>query len=113
MNIIGIGTDLVAIHRIKAIWDRFGWSFAKRILTKDELVDLQKIKQPIPFLAKRFAAKEAAAKALGIGFRSKRSCLTEIGVTHDSLGRPHLTFSGHTAVELQKRQVIDSHISLA
>lgn len=111
MNIIGIGTDIVAIPRIKAIWDRFGWSFAKRILTLEELEALKKSNAPVPFLAKRFAAKEALAKALGTGF--KGIGLTEIGVIKDADGRPHLTFTGRTQAKIEDELIVDSHLSLS
>lgn len=112
MNISGIGTDIVAIPRIQAIWERFGGSFAKRILTSEELEELKKSTAPVSFLAKRFAAKEALVKALGTGFR-EGILLTEIGVTKDRLGRPHLTFTGRTQTEIEARFIKASHLSLS
>lgn len=113
MHIIGIGTDLVAIHRISTLWERFATAFARRILTQGELTDLVTTKNPVPFLAKRFAAKEAVAKALGTGFRPHGILLSEIGIRNDDLGRPHLTFTGNAASELAKRNIVETHVSLS
>lgn len=113
MSILGIGTDLVEVARIEAIWKRFGMNFARRILTQSEVEDLQQTKNPVSFLAKRFAAKEALAKALGTGFRPQGILLTEIGVKNDGLGRPHLEFSGNTQAEIERQGVLEAHLSLS
>ncbi len=113
MKIVGIGTDMVSTARIAAIWQRFGRAFARRILTKSEWEDLAKSRHPIGFLAKRYAAKEAVAKAIGTGFRAQGILLTEIGVSNDALGRPYLQFIGGTAAEMLKKGVTDSHVSLS
>jgi len=113
MKIIGIGTDLVSVARIKTIWERFGHAFAKRILTPNEMEELALVKNPIAFLAKRYAAKEALAKALGTGFRPNGILLTEIGVLKDPLGRPYLHFRGRTEAEIKHRQVTESHLSIS
>ena len=67
MAIIGIGTDIVEIARIRAQRERIGDKLAKRILTDAEYAVYLQSSLPERFLAKRFAAKEAAAKALGTG----------------------------------------------
>ncbi len=113
MNIIGIGTDMVSMARIRSIWDRFGFLFARRILSKSELEFLQKSRNPVAFLAKRYAAKEAVAKALGTGFRPQGVLLTEIGVSNDALGRPYLSFSGNAQAEITRQAVKTSHLSLS
>lgn len=91
--IFGIGTDLVRISRMQDNLHRYGEKFAARILTDDELQAFRSAFRPAPFLAKRFAAKEAAAKALGTGFSAGLS-LRHIGVTHDEYGKPLLQFYG-------------------
>jgi len=113
MNIVGIGTDIVSIARIKSIWLRYGNAFARRILAKSELEDLPNAKDPVGFLAKRYAAKEAVAKALGTGFQPQGFWLTEIAVNNDSLGRPHLVFTGRAALEMARREISESHLSLS
>ena len=62
-----IGTDIVATARIEAALERSGRKFAERILTSLEMADFDASNNQAGFLAKRFAAKEAAAKALGTG----------------------------------------------
>lgn len=64
---IAIGTDIVATARVEESWARFGRRFAERILTVDERERCYGCARPGRFLAKRFAAKEALAKALGCG----------------------------------------------
>lgn len=64
---IGVGTDIVEVARVEAVWRRHGERFAQRILTPSEIERCLAAAQPGRFLAKRFAAKEAIAKALGCG----------------------------------------------
>ncbi len=109
--IYGIGVDLVRVSRIRDGLDRFGERYARRILTENELPDFQRSSRPAYFLAKRFAAKEAAAKAFGTGFRSGLS-LRHIGVGHDKLGRPYLECSGRAAQMLEEFGIAASHLSL-
>lgn len=89
--IFGIGTDLVHIPRMQALLDKHGDKIAKRILSDTEFDSFKKSVKPAAFLAKRFAAKEATAKALGTGFRDGLS-LRHIAVENNKLGKPELTF---------------------
>lgn len=110
--IVGIGTDIVSVGRIRGVLDRHGVRFVERILAPTEWEDYRGAAAPAQFLAKRFAAKEAAAKALGTGFRCglvKR----DIGVSHDSLGRPLLSFSGRAAELCAERGVASSWLSIS
>ena len=108
----GIGTDLVHIPRIEALLLRHGMKFARRILADSEFAEFQQSTKPAEFLAKRFAAKEATAKALGTGFRNGLS-LKHIAVGHDELGRPTLNYFG-VGAELVERFAIEySHLSLS
>lgn len=88
--IAGTGLDIVEIKRIKRIHEDYREAFAARILCESELNEYRNEKFQVRFLAKRFAAKEAVAKALGTGFSNgvnpKMIC-----VTHDDLGRPAIT----------------------
>ncbi|HEV2523701.1 MAG TPA: holo-ACP synthase [Gammaproteobacteria bacterium] len=113
MKIVGIGTDIVSTSRIKTIWDRFGSAFARRILAKSELTRLELSRDPVSFLAKRYAAKEAVAKALGTGFRPEGILLTEISVNNNALGRPYLEFSGEAEREMARLRVVESHLTLS
>ena len=113
MKIAGIGTDIVSTSRIKTIWDRFGSAFARRILAKLELKRLELSRDPVSFLAKRYAAKEAVAKALGTGFRPGGILLTEISVNNNALGRPYLEFLGGAEREMARLRVVESHLTLS
>ncbi len=110
--IFGIGTDIVRIPRMADNLARYGERFAARILTQVEMATFIDSAQQASFLAKRFAAKEAAAKALGTGFRDGLN-LHDIGVDNDALGKPILVFSQQAQQILQKQGVGNSHLSLS
>lgn len=110
--IYGIGTDIVRIARMEAALARHGERFAHRILAVGEWADFQRAARPAALLAKRFAAKEAAAKAFGTGF-SNGLGLRDIAVDHDSHGRPLLSFSAKAAELCRRRGIGRSLISLA
>jgi len=110
--IFGIGTDIVRVVRFERSLARYGERFARRILTDAEYADFREIARPAHFLAKRFAAKEATAKAMGTGFRNGLS-LKHIGVGHDDNGKPQLQFSGVAADFLDHNSINSTHISLS
>ncbi len=110
--IYGIGTDIVRVGRMREDLDRYGVRFAERILAAGELVDFQQNANKANFLARRFAAKEAAAKAMGTGF-SNGVQLRDIEVTHDTQGKPMLEFHGQALQFIQGKHVTVAHISLA
>jgi holo-[acyl-carrier protein] synthase len=90
--IFGIGTDIVAYSRIEALHQRYGERFARRILSETEMAEFFKHAHPARLLMKRFAAKEALAKAVGTGLHHPVS-MTQMTVTHDPLGKPSFVFS--------------------
>jgi holo-[acyl-carrier protein] synthase len=110
--IYGIGTDIVRIQRIDKNLQRYGDRFASRILSDDEFEGFQASARKAHFLAKRFAAKEAAAKALGTGFRGGLS-LRDVSVTHDELGKPMLDFSPKGREQLKARSIGGTHLSIS
>ena len=110
--IAGIGTDIVCIARMAKNIQRYGVRFAERILHPDEYAEFQTTTRQAHFLAKRFAAKEAAAKAMGTGFRDGVN-LKDIYVKHDSYGKPVLQFAGHSALILTQTAVCAWHLSLS
>lgn len=110
--IYGIGTDIVHINRMRDDLNKFGDKFARRILTEAEFSEFQGKSNQAAFLAKRFAAKEATAKAMGTGF-SQGLSLHHIGVEHDEAGKPVLDFSGVAEKFLQEKQIKQTHLSLA
>ena len=89
--IYGIGADLVEPSRIADSLQRYGERFARRILSDQEWQEYICSSKQASFLANRFAAKEALAKAIGTGLRHPVS-LSHISVTHDTLGKPGFEF---------------------
>ena len=85
----GIGVDIVAIARVRAALSLHGERFARHLLAQDEWDAYLSARDAGRFLAKRFAAKEAFAKALGTGLRAPVT-LTAIAVVHDEAGRPQV-----------------------
>lgn len=112
MAIHGIGTDIVEIARIEQALSRHGERFATRLLHPDELPEWHAAAAQSAWLAKRFAAKEAFAKALGTGLRGVVT-LRNIGVRHDALGRPSFFCAPPLAAELALRGIQRLHLSLS
>ena len=108
--IVGIGTDIVEVARIEALVARRGNSLAERILTQGEMAELSVQQFPARYIAKRFAAKEAALKALGTGLRNGIRW-ADLEVTHDELGKPLLKLGGAAAERLATLQGSFSHSS--
>lgn len=110
--IFGIGTDIVAYSRIEKIWARYGRRFAARILNERELPEFDTHSAPARLLAKRFAAKEAFAKAVGSGIRPPVT-LQRIEITHDGLGKPVLRFDAALHAYLAQLGVSGHHLSIS
>jgi holo-[acyl-carrier protein] synthase len=98
--ILGVGTDLVEIARIRRAWERHGSRLADRLLGELERPRLP-AGDPAAWLAKRFATKEAVAKALGTGFRDGLR-LADIQTRHDGNGRPEVVLVGTAAARLER-----------
>ena len=110
--IVGIGTDLVTVSRVARSHERFGERFARRILHAVELEAYRRSREPARFLAKRFAVKEAAVKALGTGERDG-VLLRDFHIEHDALGKPLLGVSGEAERRCLRAGVIARHVSLS
>ena len=99
--ILGVGNDIVRIERIENLLDKFGERFIKKVFTKEEETRSLKKLKPAASLAKRFAAKEAAWKALGdeqqLGINWK-----DMGVRNNKSGKPFLELKGKAAEQLKK-----------
>jgi holo-[acyl-carrier protein] synthase len=98
--ILGIGTDIANISRIEQCLTRHGTRFENRLFTKAELGFAKSRRHRAATLAKRFAAKEACAKALGTGF-TKGVAFRDIGVQTDKAGKPSLVLKGGAAKRLK------------
>ncbi|OGS96967.1 MAG: holo-ACP synthase [Gallionellales bacterium RIFCSPLOWO2_02_FULL_57_47] len=110
--IFGIGTDIVEYARIEALWARYGEHFAERVLSARELAEHRSNSNMPRLLAKRFAAKEAFAKAVGSGMRHPVS-LRRISVTHDGLGKPVLQFDEVLRTHLAQLGINGHHLSIS
>ncbi|MBW8183656.1 holo-ACP synthase [Shewanella nanhaiensis] len=117
--IVGLGTDIAEIERIEqkvpAAGDIKGLEscrLAKRVLTESEMAIFIASKQPARYLAKRFAAKEAAAKALGTGI-GRGVSFQHIEISNDTNGAPLISFNGGAADRLAFLGGARAHISIA
>ena len=112
MAIIGLGIDIVEIKRITKVVESSGERLALRILSILELKQYQLHHQKIRFLAKRFAVKEAATKAFGIGFRSGLA-FNQFEVYNTKLGKPSLRFFYRAADFAKSMGINNIHITLS
>ncbi|AST70433.1 holo-ACP synthase [Kosakonia cowanii] len=112
MAILGLGTDIVEIARIEAVVARSGDRLAKRVLSPNEWGLYEAHQQPVRFLAKRFAVKEAAAKALGTGIRNGLA-FNQFEVFNDALGKPSLRLWGEAERLAEQMGVRSVHVTLA
>ena len=99
MNIYGIGTDIVSIKRIKSSLKKK--LFIKRIFNEQEVIKCKKVTTKYNCYAKRFAAKEAFSKALGIGI-SNGINFNEIIVLNKKSGKPYINLIGTTKKKIEK-----------
>lgn len=97
--IIGLGSDITDIRRIETTLERFGQRFIQRVFTETERVKSDRRAARAGSYAKRFAAKEACAKALGTGFR-RGVFWRDMGVVNARSGEPTLVLTGGAAERL-------------
>lgn len=108
----GIGVDIVKVDRIEQAVERWGYRFLKRIFTAAEIERCQQRARPAQCLALRFAAKEAFAKALGLGMR-KGLRWRDIEVVHDHLGKPDLLLHNQAQRLLEAVEASRTWLSLS
>ena len=100
--ILGIGTDIIDIRRIERVLARHGERFLRRVFTEEERAYAEsRPRLHAAILAKRFAAKEACAKALGTGL-GQGVAWRDIGVSRQKYGLPSLVLKGRAAAHLQR-----------
>lgn len=109
--IAGIGVDLCEVRRIGDTLTRYGDRLTQRLLHPVEIEAFRQAPNPVNFLAKSWAAKEAFGKALGTGMRGFR--WSDLGLDRDALGRPGWVFSDPLAAQLALRGVGAAHVSLS
>ena len=117
MSIVGIGTDLVATARLTRMQADYGERLAARLLTAPELSAYHAAldagsEAGAAFLARRFAAKEAAAKALGCGIGGDAG-FHDLHVAHRASGAPQLLLTGRAAQRAERLGVQRTHLSIS
>jgi holo-[acyl-carrier protein] synthase len=110
MDILGLGLDATEIHRVAALIERYGERFIRRIFTDGEIAYCQRKYDSAPSFAARFAAKEAAMKALGTG-QSQGVFWTGIEVVRRH-GPPQLRFHGGALARFQAMGATGSLLTL-
>ena len=110
--IIGIGVDIVEIARVDMLHEKFGERFAQRVLTAGELIEYRRRKSSSSFLAMRFAAKEAVAKACGTGIGEELG-FHAMQIDNDAQGKPILSFLEAAGPLVKRLNIRNSLISLS
>ncbi len=101
----GIGNDIIEIERIESSIKEYKEKFLNRIFTKKELEYCSKYKDAIPHFAARFAAKEAIAKALGVGI-GKTLAWHDMEILNNQEGKPEVFFSEKAKATFSNPQVL-------
>jgi len=110
--ILGTGIDLIEVARIASSHEKFGERFVNRILLPDEIAYCLSHRQPAPFLAVRFAAKEAVSKAFGTGIGAQLAW-QDMEVARRESGEPYVILHGRGEALLQSRGASIVLISLS
>ncbi|MGB7990044.1 MAG: holo-ACP synthase [Candidatus Methylophosphatis roskildensis] len=107
----GIGTDICRVGRFERMIEKYGDRTARRVLGEGEFDEYSRAAHPARFLARRFAAKEAFAKAMGTGIREP-VLFSSMRVDHDLMGRPQIACTGALAGMMSSRS-LTAHLSIS
>jgi len=110
--VLGVGIDIIEVARIRAAYEKFGERFVQRILRGDEIAYCLSHRDFFPFLAARFAAKEAVSKAFGTGIGGQLGW-QDIEVKHKPSGQPYIYLHEQGQRLLQVQQARALHLSLS
>jgi holo-[acyl-carrier protein] synthase len=110
--IVGTGVDIAEVPRVAAAIERFGHRFLRRIFTENEIRYCESKANRVERYAARFAAKEAALKAIGTGWK-RGVTWRDVEVTREPGGRPTMTFHGKAAEFAGKLGMKRAHVSLS
>lgn len=117
--IVGIGTDIVLIRRIQLLSEKYGLRFARRVLGPNEMIEYERRLSRVPagpdralrYLAKRFAAKEAFSKAVGLGFRGPMTLLS-VEFLNKPGGKPYVLARKEMATYMEQHKLC-AHVSIS
>lgn len=109
--IYGVGTDILRLDRVEAVYQRFGDRFVDRLLLPEEQRFFAYAKNPVRFLTMRFAAKEAIVKAMGTGF-ANGMWIRDCGTVPDRLGKPEVIFSERGLAKCAELGISGGYLSL-
>ena len=109
--IFGIGTDVVQVSRVQAVYEKHGERFVQRLLLPEEDAAFRRYKRPVRFLAMRFAAKEAVVKALGTGF-AHGIWVRDVGIVQNAWGRPEVIWSERGRALRDRLGAGEGHVTL-
>jgi holo-[acyl-carrier protein] synthase len=110
--ILGTGIDIIEVARIASSYEKFGERFVNRILLPDEITYCLSHRNPAPFLAVRFAAKEAVSKAFGTGIGAQLGW-QDMEICKKESGEPFVVLHGKGKKLLESRGARRLHISLS
>ena len=110
--ILGTGIDIIEVARIAASFEKFGERFVNRILLPDEIAYCRRHRQPAPFLAARFAAKEAISKAFGTGIGAQLGW-QDMEIRRKESGEPYVVLHGKGKLLFETRNAKQLLVSLS
>jgi holo-[acyl-carrier protein] synthase len=110
--ILGTGIDIIEVARIASSYEKFGERFVNRILLPDEIAYCLSHRNPAPFLAARFAAKEAISKAFGTGIGAQLGW-QDMEIRRKESGEPFVILHGKGKILLESRGAKQLHVSLS
>ena len=110
--ILGVGIDIIEVARVQASHERFGERFLNRLLLADEIAYCLSHKNPAPFLAARFAAKEAISKAFGTGISAQLGW-QDMEIRRKDSGEPFVVLHGNGKKLFKSRRAKNLLISLS
>jgi len=110
--ILGVGIDIIEVARIASAYEKFGERFLNRVLHADEIAYCLSHKNPAPFLAVRFAAKEAISKAFGTGIGASLGW-QDMEIRRKESGEPFVVLHGNGKKLFKSRRAKNLLISLS
>ncbi len=113
--ISGVGSDLISVNRVEEKILKLGDKFIRKIFTESEIIESKKIKNEANFFAKRFAAKEAFSKAIGLGIGRGVNFL-DIEIFNNNFGKPEIRLLNNKNLflrQLLKCEKFAMHLSLS